>query len=107
MREGVERFTEFSNILFIKLISEIEDEREKEGLLRRFDKRYCWDSFEGKTGDEMLDHINNTILKEFADHYKGSGDIFQKELKIKKSVFLSFLTPIAIGVGNDKKKLRC
>ena len=85
LREGVERFTEFSNILFIKLISEIEDEREKEGLLRRFDKRYCWDSFEGKTGDEMLDHINNTILKEFADHYKGSGDIFQKELKIKNS----------------------
>jgi len=30
MREGVERFTEFSNLLFLKLIDEIETDREKE-----------------------------------------------------------------------------
>jgi len=31
LREGIERFTEFANILFLKLISEMEVEREKAG----------------------------------------------------------------------------
>ncbi|MDA0063406.1 hypothetical protein OFS03_09300 [Brachyspira hyodysenteriae] len=31
LREGVERFSEFSNILFLKLIDEIEDDRELRG----------------------------------------------------------------------------
>ena len=37
MREGVERFTEFSNLLFLKLIDEIEREREQNGEPRRLD----------------------------------------------------------------------
>jgi type I restriction enzyme M protein len=31
LREGVERFTEFSNLLFLKLISEIEEDRAAAG----------------------------------------------------------------------------
>ena len=34
LREGIERFMEFSNILFLKLVSEIDDEREKLGEKR-------------------------------------------------------------------------
>jgi len=35
MREGVERFTEFSNLLFLKMIDEIEEDRERKGEKRR------------------------------------------------------------------------
>lgn len=83
LREGVERFTEFSNILFIKMISEIEDQREQDGLDRRFEKRYCWDAFKNKTGEEILDHINQIILHKLVSTYNHSGDVFQNELKIK------------------------
>src|SRR3989344_2495466 len=69
LREGVERFTEFSNILFIKMISEIEDQREKEGIDRRLEKRYCWDAFKKKTGEEILDHINQIILHKLVSTY--------------------------------------
>ena len=49
LREGVERFTEFSNLLFLKLISEIEDEREKSGEKRSLERKYCWDAFQQET----------------------------------------------------------
>ncbi|MCX5693905.1 MAG: N-6 DNA methylase [Candidatus Omnitrophica bacterium] len=83
LREGIERFTEFSNLLFMRMISEIEDEREQEGLPRRLEKRYCWDSFKGKDGQEILDYINDTILPKLVNKYNGSGDVFQNELNIK------------------------
>lgn len=85
MREGIERFTEFSNLLFLKLISEIEDDREKNGESRRLEKRFCWDAFKNKKADEMLDHINKIILPRLVDKYNHSGDVFQSELKIKNS----------------------
>lgn len=85
MREGIERFTEFSNILFLKLISEIEDDREANGEKRRLEKKYCWDSFCKKEADEMLDYINKIILPRLVDKYNHSGDVFQSELKINNS----------------------
>ena len=39
LREGIERFTEFSNLLFLKLISEIEDDREERGEARILERR--------------------------------------------------------------------
>jgi type I restriction enzyme M protein len=89
IREGIERFTEFSNLLFLKLISEIEDDRELNGEKRRLEKKYCWDAFCSKTGEEMLDYINKIILPRLVDKYNHmdkynhSGDVFQSELKIK------------------------
>ncbi len=85
MREGIERFTEFSNLLFLKLISEIEDDREKNGEPRRLDKKYCWDAFKDKKADEMLDYINKIILPQLVDKYNHSGDVFQSQLKIKNA----------------------
>ena len=38
LRKGIERFTEFSNLIFLKLISEIEDERDNNGEARRLEK---------------------------------------------------------------------
>lgn len=88
MREGVERFTEFSNLLFLKLIDEIEDDREKKGEKRRLEKRYCWSSFNKKPAKELLDYINDTVLPKLVDKYNGSGDVFQKELGIKNAKIL-------------------
>ena len=82
MREGIERFTEFSNLLFLKLISEIEEDRESNGEQRRLDKRFCWEAFKDKDPVEMLDYINKIILPELVGKYNHSGDVFQSKLKI-------------------------
>lgn len=83
IREGVERFTEFSNLLFLKLISEIENEREENGEQRTLNKRYCWESFSNKSAAEMLDYINKIILPQLINQYNHSGEVFQRELVIK------------------------
>lgn len=83
MREGVERFTEFSNLLFLKLISEIENEREESGEKRTLAKLYCWESFCNKKAEEMLIYINDTILPKLINQYNHSGEVFQRELAIK------------------------
>src|SRR4030042_2162765 len=88
MREGVERFTEFSNLLFLKLIDEIEEDREKKGEPRRLDKIYCWSAFNNKPAKELLDYINDTVLPKLVDKYNGSGDVFQKELGIRNPAIL-------------------
>lgn len=88
MRVGVERFTEFSNLLFLKLIDEIEEDREKQGEARRLDKRYCWSSFNKKPAKELLDYINDTVLPKLVDKYNSSGDVFQKELGMKNATIL-------------------
>ena len=85
IRKGIERFTEFSNILFLKIISEIEEDRENNGEKRRLEKKYCWDSFKNKNAEEMLDYVNKIILPQLVDKYNHNGDVFQNELKIKNS----------------------
>jgi len=83
LREGIERFTEFANLLFMKMISEIENIREKQGLFRRLEKRYCWDYFKEWDGQRILDYINDTILPKLCDKYNHSGDVFNRTLNIK------------------------
>ena len=75
LREGVERFTEFSNLLFLKLISEIEDDRERRGEARILERRYCWDQFCNRNAEDMLDYVNDTILPRLVDRYNHSGDV--------------------------------
>lgn len=88
LREGLERFSEFSNLLFLKLISEIEDEREAKGEKRRLEKKYCWASFAKKPGDEMLDYLNDTVLPRLVGKYNHSGDVFQDRLQIASGTTL-------------------
>ena len=80
LREGIERFTEFANLLFMKMISEIEDERERQGIPRKFNKKYYWDYFKDWDGEMILDHINNTILPKLGNEYNHSAEVFQKSL---------------------------
>ena len=82
LREGIERFSEFSNLLFLKLISEIENRREEEGRNRSLEARYCWDAFAQKPQEEMLDYINDTVLPRLVNSYNHSGEVFQSRLLI-------------------------
>jgi type I restriction enzyme M protein len=88
MREGVERFTEFSNLLFLKLIDELENDREERGDPRRLEKRYCWSSFYNKNAKELLDYLNDTVLPKLVGKYNHSGDVFEEKLGIKNPTIL-------------------
>jgi len=83
----LDRFVQFANILFIKIMSEIEDERELYGHPRQLDKSLCWESFSNEEDPKrMLNYINNSVLKEgFAKRYNHSDDIFQESLHIKNA----------------------
>jgi len=83
MREGVERFTEFSNLLFLKLIDEIEEDRERKGEKRKLDKLYCWSYFNNKPPKELLNYLNDTVLPKLVGKYNHSGDVFEDKLGIK------------------------
>jgi type I restriction enzyme M protein len=83
LREGPERFTEFANLLFLKLISELEVEREKEGEERILAPEYCWESFAHLEQKPMMNYINDTVLPKLVKEYNHSGDVFQKQLLIK------------------------
>lgn len=82
LRKGVERFSEFSNLLFLKLISEIEAKREADGEARHLEAKYCWESFQGKPAGDMLDYINDSILPRLVNSYNHSGEVFQSRLQI-------------------------
>ena len=70
LQKGLERFSEFSNILFLKVISEIEDGKEKVGLESKIDQAYRWNYFRDKKGNELLSYINDTVLKWFSKEYQ-------------------------------------
>ena len=84
LRAGLERFSEFSNLLFLKLISEIETDREESGLPRRLEQRYCWDAFSSRPPAEMLDYVNDIVLPRLVGQYNHSGDVFQPRLSIAR-----------------------
>ena len=92
LREGIERFMEFSNILFLKLISEIEDEREKEGYQRIIKEQFCWDKFSNKEAEDMYYYVSNTVLKELQKEY---GEIFDEELKISPNTLKAIVNKLS------------
>lgn len=81
LQQGLERFTEFSNILFLKVLSEVEDGKEQIGINSKINKVYRWNYFRDKKGDELLSYVSDTVLKWFSQEYKDET-IFQG-LKIK------------------------
>lgn len=81
LQQGLERFTEFSNILFLKVLSEMEDAKEEAGEQSRIDRAYRWEAFRDKKGPELLSYVTDTVLRWFAREYR-DDDIFQP-LQIK------------------------
>lgn len=88
IREGFDRFIEFANLLFLKLISEMEIDREKNGEDRILDKKFCWEDFSNLPPDTMMEYINGTVLPHLVGRYNKSGDVFQNKLGITNSLTL-------------------
>ena len=81
LQQGLERFTEFANILFLKVLSEIEDGKEECGEKSSIDPAYRWNYFRDKKGPELLGYVSDTVLKWFSREYQ-DDNIFQP-LQIK------------------------
>jgi restriction-modification protein len=81
---GITRFAEFSNLLFLKLISELNEERNY-----NISKQYLWESYKNLDSNLLLEYINKTVipgLNNLFDTTK-SHPLFT-ELKIKEPVKL-------------------
>jgi type I restriction enzyme M protein len=85
LRAGIERFSEFANILFLKLFSEIDDQKE----IPDVDRKLKWNFYKGKPADEILNYINDTVLLKISKLYK-DDNIF---------------SPLQIKDGNVLKKI--
>ena len=76
IQKGIERFTEFANILFLKVLSELEDLKEESGEASSIDPAYRWGFFRDKKGTELMRYISDTVLRSFARDYQDDS-IFQ------------------------------
>jgi len=100
LSEGKERFIEFSNLLFLKLISDIEKQREDVGESRRLESIYCWDEYKDKNSNELYEYINKIVLPRFDKEYNHTSDIFNKKLLINKPVHLKEIIDRISKIGN-------
>lgn len=103
LRAGIERFGEFANILFLKLISESEES--KKGNARLMPK-YRWDSIIALPAYARIDYINETVFPELNRLYE-SSDIFTplqiKDPNILKDI-MEKLNPLTLtDVDSDVK----
>lgn len=76
LQKGLERFTEFANILFLKVLSEVEDAKEELGYTSEVPREFRWDYFKEKRGRELLAYVSDTVLGWFANAYHDEN-IFQ------------------------------
>jgi len=81
---GISRFTEFSNLLFLKLISELNGSSEF-----NISEHLLWDTYKNMSGDALLQYINNTVIPGMNDKFKSSeSDPLFSSLKITDTVKL-------------------
>ncbi|MGI6692030.1 MAG: N-6 DNA methylase [Christensenellales bacterium] len=85
LRAGIERFGEFANILFLKLISESEQIKRESGIKTNFDIACSWDSIKKIPISTRIEYINKTVYEKLNDLY--STDIFT-QLQIRDSSIL-------------------
>lgn len=85
LRAGIERFGEFSNILFLKLISETEDRKKLSGIQTKFNDVCHWDYIKSLKADSRIEHINKIVHGKLNSLY--GTDIFTP-LLIKDSTIL-------------------
>ncbi len=70
LRAGIERFGEFANILFLKLISENEQSKLENGIKSNFDMACSWEKIKEIPPSARIDYINNTVYKRLNALYK-------------------------------------
>jgi type I restriction enzyme M protein len=85
---GHERFSVFSNILFLKLMSEIQEINDKEGDRDVIPNEYRWNFFKNKKGNELQSYLNKIVLKKFDEFYKSGNESIFDELRIDSPTVL-------------------
>jgi len=80
LRQGLERFTIFADILFLKLIDEVEALQEHEGKKRRIPVEYCWSHFKRMDDQSMFRYVTETVWDQMQSMY---GDILEGKLDIR------------------------
>jgi len=61
LRAGIERFGEFANILFLKLISEAEDNKKMMGIKSEFNDMCHWSYIKKLKSNSRIEHINKIV----------------------------------------------
>lgn len=84
LRAGIERFGEFANILFLKLISESEQIKRESGIPTKFDVACSWDSIKQIPISTRIEYINKTVY----DKLNGNL-VITKEIFVDDSVNLA------------------
>lgn len=74
LRAGIERFGEFANILFLKLISESEQIKKESGIKTKFDMSCSWDAIKQISSSTRIEHINKIVYGKLNTLY--GTDIF-------------------------------
>lgn len=74
LRAGIERFGEFANILFLKLVSESEQIKRESGIQTKFDIACSWDSIKQIPISTRIEYINKTVYDKLNALY--DTDIF-------------------------------
>jgi len=74
LRAGIERFGEFANILFLKLISESEQIKRESGIQTKFDIACSWDSIKEIPSSTRIEYINKQVFDKLNTLY--NTDIF-------------------------------
>lgn len=82
--KGMERFFEFSNLLFLKLISE-----ENEIISESIPEHMKWESYKDKTGDGLLSYINDIVIPHLENIFnKQNEDVLFTKLIIQDTLAL-------------------
>lgn len=84
---GISRFTEFSNLLFLKLISELNNSSDF-----NIPEYLLWDTYKNMSGEALLNYINNTVIPGINEKFKSSeSDPLFSSLKITDTIKLKFI----------------
>ncbi len=85
--KGMERFFEFSNLLFLKLISESNDI-----IAENIPQYVKWETYKNKSGEELLRYINDIVVPTLENIFNNKGEktLFTK-LIIKDTISLKHI----------------
>lgn len=105
LRAGIERFGEFANILFLKLISESEQIKKERGQSTDFEEACSWDTIKTIPSTARIDYINKTVYERLNKLY--NTDVFTplqiKDESILKEI-MKKLDPLTLtDVDSDVK----
>lgn len=105
LRAGIERFGEFANILFLKLISESEQAKKERGEPTKFDMACSWDAIKGIPASTRIEYINKTVYDKLNALYE--TDIFTplqiKDTGILKDIMAKLDPLMLTDVDSDVK----